>query len=148
MRQMMGLDELREQGRMTWIEQEHGWVAAPEEIVKALSKDGFEECKREMTTSRRDRRPPGGVWQGVDTRTGSVASAIWVNRLAWHQAIVAGSVWQGVNARTGPVASAIWVDRTAWDEAVVFIAIDGESLGDCSVLSLKRDPYREDGGER
>ena len=68
-------------------------------------------------TSRRDRRPAGGAWQGVDTRTGSVASAIWV-------------------------------DRSAWDEAVVFIAIDGESLGDCSVLSLERDPYREDGGER
>ncbi len=148
MRQMTGLNELREHGRMTWIEQEHGWVAAPAEIVKALSKDGFEECKREMTTSRRARGPAGGVWQGVDMRTGSVASAIWVNRLAWHQAIVAGSVWQGVNARTGPLASAIWLDRSAWDEAVVFIAIDGESLGDCSVLSLKRDPYREDGGER
>lgn len=92
MRQMTGLNELRERGRMTWIEQEHGWVAAPEEIVKALSKDGFEECKRAMTTSRRDRRPAGGVWQGVDTRTGSVASAIWINRLAWHQAIVAGGV--------------------------------------------------------
>jgi hypothetical protein len=144
---MNGLKELRGQGRMTWIEQEHGWLAAPEEILNALSTDGFEECKREMTTSRRERGPAGGVWQGVDTRTGSVASAIWVNRLAWQQAIVAGSAWQGVNARTGPVASAIWVDRSAWDEAVVFIAIDGESLENCSVLSLKRDPYREDGGE-
>jgi hypothetical protein len=107
---MNDLNELREQGRMTWIEQEHGWLAAPQEILNALSNDGFEECKREMTTSRRDRRPAGGVWQGVDTRTG------WV-------------------------ASAIWVDRPAWDEAVVFIAIDGESLGDCSVLSHERDPY-------
>jgi len=88
MRQMKGLNELREQGRMTWIEQEYGWVVAPEEIVNALSNDGFEECKREMTTSRGDRRPAGGVWQGVNTRTGSVASAIWVNRPAWHQAIV------------------------------------------------------------
>jgi hypothetical protein len=85
---MNGLNELREQGRMTWIEQEHGWLAAPEEILNALSNDGFEECKREMTTSRRDRRPAGGVWQGVDTRTGSEASAIWVNRPARHQAMV------------------------------------------------------------
>jgi len=85
---MNGLNELREQGRMTWIEQEHGWLAAPEEILNALSTDGFEECKREMTTSRRDRRPAGGVWQGVNARTGSEASAIWVNRPAWHQAIV------------------------------------------------------------
>jgi hypothetical protein len=85
---MTGLNELCEQGKMTWIAQEHGWVAAPEEMLKALSKDGFDECKREMTTSRRDKRPAGGVWQGVDTLTGSVASAIWVNRPAWHQAIV------------------------------------------------------------
>ena len=123
MRQMTGLDALREQGGMTWIEQEHGWVAAPGEIVKALSKDGFEECKREMTT-----KPVGGAWQGVETRTGSVASAIWVNRPAWHQAILAGGVWQGVNARTGPMASAIWVNRRARDQAIVFIAIDGEAL--------------------
>src|SRR5437762_14219881 len=90
MRQMTGLNELRERGMMTWIEQEHGWVAAPEEIVKAFSKDGFEECNRQTTTSRREWQPPGGVWQGVDTRTGSVASATWVNRPPWHQAIIAG----------------------------------------------------------
>jgi len=88
MRQMKGLSELHEQGRMTWIEPEHGWVAAPEEIMKALSTEGFEECKRESTTSRRDRRPAGGVWQAVNTRTGSVASAIWVNRPAGHHALV------------------------------------------------------------
>lgn len=85
---MHGLNELREQGRMTWIEEEHGWVAAPEEIVGALSNDGFAECKRETTTSRRDLRPAGGVWQGVNTRTGSVASAIWVNRQPQARAIV------------------------------------------------------------
>jgi hypothetical protein len=88
MQQMTGLNDLREQGRMTWTAGEHGWVGAPEEIVKALSKDGFEECKREMTTSRRDLRPAGGVWQGVNARTGTVASAIWVNRPGWQQAIV------------------------------------------------------------
>jgi hypothetical protein len=125
---MNGLDELREQGRMTWIEGERGWVAAPEEIVTALGKDGFEECKREMTTSRPDRRPAGGVWQGLDTSTGSVASAVWVDRPTWHQPMVAGGVWQGAGARTGPAASAVWVDRPAWDQAIVFIAIDGESL--------------------
>jgi len=35
---MIGLTELREQGKMTWIERELGWVAAPREIVPALSK--------------------------------------------------------------------------------------------------------------
>jgi hypothetical protein len=88
MRQLKGFNELRQHSRMTWIEPEHGWAAAPEEIVSALSIDGFEECKRAITTSRRDSQPAGGLWQGVDTRTGSVASAIWVNRPAWQQAIV------------------------------------------------------------
>ena len=32
-RPMTGLNELREQGKMTWIEQKRGWVAASEEIV-------------------------------------------------------------------------------------------------------------------
>lgn len=85
---MSGLDDLRATGRMTWMEAERGWIAAPEEIVEAFAKDGFEECKREMTTSRRDSRPAGGVWQGLNTNTGSVASAIWVNRAAWPQAVV------------------------------------------------------------
>ena len=147
MRQMIGLDELRQQGRMTWIEQEHGWVAAPEEIVRALLKDGFDECTRETTTSRRDWQPAGGAWQGVDAHTGSVASAIWLNRPAWHQAICAGGgVWQGVDARTGPAASAIWGDRPVWDQAVVFIAIDGESLGDRSLSFAKTSSDSLGGG--
>ncbi len=83
-----GLAGLRVDGRMTWREAESGWIAVPEEIVTALAREGFEECKREMTTSRRDRRPAGGVWQGLNTRTGSVASAIWVNRAASPRAII------------------------------------------------------------
>lgn len=88
MHEMTAVEELRVHGRMTWIEAEQGWAAAPEEIVHALSSDGFEECKREVTTSRRDNRPAGGVWQGLNARTGAVASAIWVNRLLHPQAIV------------------------------------------------------------
>src|SRR5256712_6629774 len=117
MRQMTGLNELRARGLMTWIEQEHGWVAAPEEIVKAFSKDGFEECNRETTTSRRDWHPPGGAWQGVDTRTGSVASATWVNRPPWHQAIMAGGAWPAARPKT--VASPPSVGRPPPDEALV-----------------------------
>ena len=85
---MNALDELRGQGRMTWIDAEQGWAGAPEEIVNALSSDGFEECKREVTTSRRDSRPAGGVWQGINTRTGVVASVIWVNRPPWPDAMI------------------------------------------------------------
>jgi hypothetical protein len=89
---MNGLDELRGDGRMTWSEAEQGWVAAPEDIVNALSIDGFEECKRKVTTSRRDSRPAGGVWQGINPRTGVVASAIRVNRLLLPQAVVSMTV--------------------------------------------------------
>jgi hypothetical protein len=88
MRAMTGFNTLREHSRITWIEQEHGWAATPEEIVTVLSNEGFEECKREQTTSRPNRRPAGGLWQGVNPRTGSVASAIWVNRPAWPHDIV------------------------------------------------------------
>ena len=88
MRAMMGFDALRAHSRITWIDQAQGWIAAPEDIVTVLSNEGFEECKRETTTSRRDRQPGGGVWQGVDPRTGSVASAVWVNHAAWPHALV------------------------------------------------------------
>ena len=103
---MNGLDELREDGRMTWSEAEQGWVAAPEEIVQAFSSDGFEECKREVTTSRRDSRPAGGVWQGINRRTGVVASTVWVSRLLWPQAVVfitvGGAVLRGDTSSPWP----------------------------------------------
>lgn len=85
---MRAFDDLCARGDMMWIAQEHGWAVAPEEIVTVLSGEGFQECKRELTTSRRDRQPAGGVWQGVNPRTGSVASAIWLARPPWPQTIV------------------------------------------------------------
>jgi len=99
------LVDLHDQGRMTWTEREHGWVAVPDEVLEALARGGFQECKREMTTSRRDRRPAGGVWQGLNTRTGSVASAIWVNRAAWPRAIIFITVdGEAVKGIEGPSA--------------------------------------------
>ena len=65
------LRQLTEQGRMRWSEARRAWLAEPEDVVSALCRDGFEECKREAARI-------GGVWQGLDTRTGSVASAVWV----------------------------------------------------------------------
>ena len=88
MQVITGLNLLREQGKMTWNERERGWLATPDEVLNALSGDGFEERGRESTTSRPDGRPAGGLWQGVNTRTGTVASAIWVNGPGWQQAIV------------------------------------------------------------
>jgi hypothetical protein len=77
---MTELNGLLSQGRMTWSEREHGWIGTPSEILAALVADGYEECQRETTTSHRDCRPAGGVWQGINPSTGSVASAIWVAR--------------------------------------------------------------------
>ena len=70
-----------------------------------------------MTTSRRDLRPAGGVWQGVNPRTGSVASAICVTRPAWDQAIVFISI----------------------DGASL--------TGDHGDPAVEGDPYTEEGGE-
>jgi hypothetical protein len=85
---MNAIDALREQGRMAWIDAEGAWVAAPEDVVGALVNDGFVECKRATTTSRRDLRPTGGVWQGVNGSTGSVASTIWTERPSRAQTVV------------------------------------------------------------
>jgi hypothetical protein len=73
------IEELRANGRMTWIEDQRAWVAQPDEIVSALTDFGFHEYKREEARSRRDRQPAGGMWQGINT-AGAVASAVWVNR--------------------------------------------------------------------
>ena len=124
MRVMKAIDKLREQGKMTrideehgWIaDEEHGWVAAPEDIVDALANDGFLECKRATTTSRRDLRPTGGLWQGVNQHTGSVASTIWVN-------------------------------RASQADAIVFVTIDGQSVPHGRTLDRERNPYTENGGE-
>lgn len=103
---MRGFKALRDHAHITWTERERGWVAAPEDIVNVLSQEGFEECKRETTTSRRDSHPAGGVWQGVDPRTGSVASAVWVNHAAGPPLVfieVDGeSLTGGSNARGEP----------------------------------------------
>lgn len=82
------IEELRATGRMTWIETQRAWVAQPDEIVTALCHSGYHEYKREEARSGRDRQPAGGVWQGINTATGSVASAVWVNQSGTDAPIV------------------------------------------------------------
>jgi hypothetical protein len=72
------LDQLQEHGRMRWSEGAQGWRAEPDEVVSALAASGFEECKREIARTPPAGQVAGGVWQGVDHRTGAVASTIWV----------------------------------------------------------------------
>jgi hypothetical protein len=76
---------------------------ALEDVVAALTNGGFTEGKREVTTSRRDLRPAGGVWQGLSTHTGSVASTIWRNRPAWAaRDCVHHGRWRVVQGPPGP----------------------------------------------
>jgi hypothetical protein len=77
---MNAIHQLLTEAKMTWMQEEQGWIVAPDDIVDALTSDGFVECKRATTTSRRDLRPTGGLWQGVNNGTGAVASTIWVER--------------------------------------------------------------------
>lgn len=73
----LSLDQLQEHGRMRWIDGAQGWRAEPDEVVSALAASGFEECKREIARTPPAGQVSGGVWQGVDHRTGAVASTIW-----------------------------------------------------------------------
>jgi hypothetical protein len=68
--------ELCRVGRMHWTG--NGWIAEPEEVMDALARDGFQECKREVARNPADHRQAGGVWQGLNNETGAVASAVWV----------------------------------------------------------------------
>lgn len=72
------LDDLRAVGKIRWDASEHGWVAEPDDVVSALAHAGFHEYKREVARPRRGSDPSGGIWQGLDSRSGAVASAIWV----------------------------------------------------------------------
>jgi hypothetical protein len=71
------LEELREVGRMHWIDGAQGWRAEPDDVVNALTASGFEECKREIARTPRAGTVAGGVWQGVDHKTGAVACTVW-----------------------------------------------------------------------
>lgn len=71
------LNELRESGRLEWMRSVDGWTAEPADVVSALVRDGFEECKREEARAPYQ-HARGGVWQGLNRHTGAVASAVWI----------------------------------------------------------------------
>ena len=88
MQEMQCLAELRSQGRMRWTGAGRAWVASPGDVIDALGREGFEEYRRDEARVGSRREPPGGVWQGLDRRTGAVASAIWVRGTAPRAALV------------------------------------------------------------
>ncbi len=71
------VDRLRANAAIAWSDKEHGWVGDEREIVAALTTLGYYEYKHEVARTRPDTRPAGGVWQGLDPSTGSVASVVW-----------------------------------------------------------------------
>ena len=74
---MESLDALRVAGKMRWVGVADAWLAEADDVVHALARDGFEECKHEEARDRRHQLR-NGVWQGLNRATGHVASAVWV----------------------------------------------------------------------
>jgi hypothetical protein len=85
---MEALRALRREGRIAWAPQARGWIARPGDIMDALAREGFAEFKADAARSHRDRTPTGGIWQGLDARTGAVASAIWIRGYDNDRAVV------------------------------------------------------------
>ena len=104
------LGELERNGTMRWRAEDHAWIADPEDVVHALTNDGFHEYRREI--ARRARSPAlsrgiessGGMWQGLDQRTGIVAAVIWVTQATPAQS----HVFIEIDSRQ--------VEGSAWDE--------------------------------
>ncbi len=85
---MDALRELAREGRIAWAPETRAWLAEPGDIVNALAREGFAEFKADAARTARDRAPAGGIWQGLDTRTGAVASAIWARTQDNERAVV------------------------------------------------------------
>ena len=64
------LNQLRESGRMRWMGVAQGWIAEADEVVSALARDGFEEC-RYTETRHPQSHARGGVWQGLNRSSGT-----------------------------------------------------------------------------
>jgi hypothetical protein len=85
---MERFSEMRDAGKIAWIEDVGAWTGPADDIVRALVGEGFQECRREVVRSRRGCQPAGGLWQGLNQRTGVVASAVWFSGGGRHRCIV------------------------------------------------------------
>jgi hypothetical protein len=74
------LRDLIDQRKAVWIDRLRGWLAYPDDVVDGFARDGFREYRREPIRGRCDHGSLGGLWEGLDGSTGSVASVMWVNR--------------------------------------------------------------------
>ena len=101
---MHQLDALERCGAICWRAQDHAWIGDPERVVEGLAQEGFHEYRREMAKCRRTRAASGGVWQGLDPRTGTVATVIWVA----HRPASESRVFIEVDGR--PVEGSAWAE--------------------------------------
>ena len=85
---MKALRDLMSEGRIAWAPEARGWIAQPGDIVDALAREGFAEFKADAARTGRGGPPSGGIWQGLDARTGAVASAIWIREADGGRAVV------------------------------------------------------------
>lgn len=101
------LGELERDGTMCWRAEDHAWIADSEHVVQALTKDGFDEYRRDIAKRGRERATSGGMWQGLDARTGVVATVIWVSHATPSQShvfieidgrAIEGSAWAEIDA--------------------------------------------------
>ncbi|HEY7650031.1 MAG TPA: hypothetical protein VID04_13615 [Methylomirabilota bacterium] len=81
-------EELRRSGTVRWMSETRSWIGEPVAIVAVLARSGFAEYKHELARCGSRVSPVGGVWQGLDARTGAVASAVWVRSSPSGPAIV------------------------------------------------------------
>ena len=85
---MEHLEILERQGAMQWRSEEHAWNADPTQVMEALGQDGFQEYRREVASDGHGHVPSGGMWQGLDPRTGAVATVIWIAHVSPAHACV------------------------------------------------------------
>ncbi len=74
--------------QMQWGGHATGWIGDPGQVLNALARDGYEACRSEITSSTVRRMPLGGVWQGLNPCTGSVASVVWLRREQCRDAVI------------------------------------------------------------
>ena len=104
------LGQLGRDGKLCWRAEDHAWIADQEDVVQALTKEGFDEYRREVARRARSSAVPsavessGGMWQGLDRRTGAIATVIWVTHATPEQS----HVFIEIDGRQ--------VEGGAWDE--------------------------------
>jgi hypothetical protein len=109
------ISDLERQGALRWRAEDRAWVADPERVMRALVDDGYLEYRREIAKGGRDATASGGMWQGLDPRTGSVATVIWKT----HASPQETRVFIEIDGR--PVEGSAW---TEIDDAVLGVLTD------------------------